>query len=217
MLSLLVVHLLRSLKDYRPVSNLPFFSKVLERVVSQQLSGYLLNNNLLEPFQSAFRACHSTQTALTKVVNDILLNLDSNSTLVLLLLDLSTAFDTTDYAILSDKLQSGISGLALVLLKVHIIFPTIIPHQYLPMVSVGFTRALFWALCSSLYIFHLSAKLLWVMEYISTVMHPTLSCMCSYKLMIYLKSWNWRPACIQWRNGCQKTSYSWIWIKLRWW
>ena len=53
-----------SLNNYRPVSNLPFFSKVLERVVSQQLSGYLLNNNLLESFQSAFRACHSTETAL---------------------------------------------------------------------------------------------------------------------------------------------------------
>ena len=46
-----------SLYNYRPVS-FPFFSKVLERIVSQQLSGYL-NNNLLEPFHSAVTACHS--------------------------------------------------------------------------------------------------------------------------------------------------------------
>ena len=45
-----------SLNNHRPASNLPFFFKVLERVVSQQLSGFLLNNNLLEPFQSAVRA-----------------------------------------------------------------------------------------------------------------------------------------------------------------
>ena len=89
-----------SLNNYQPVSELPFFSKVLEKVVSQQLSGYLLNNNLLEPFQSASRTCHSTETALTKVVNDILLTLDSNSTSLLLLLNLSAAFDTIDHGIL---------------------------------------------------------------------------------------------------------------------
>ena len=102
------------LNNYQPVSNLPFFSKVLERVVSQQLSGYLHYNNLLEPFQSAFRACHSTETTLTKVVNDILLTLDSSSTSVLLLLDLSTISDTIDHGILLDLLENqfGISGLA---------------------------------------------------------------------------------------------------------
>ena len=111
-----------SLNNYWPVSNLPFFSEVLERVVSQQLSGYLLNNYLLEPFQSAFRACHSTETALTKVVNDILLTLDSNSTSVLLLQDLSAAFETIDHGVLSDRLQSqfGISGLALAWLKSYL-------------------------------------------------------------------------------------------------
>ena len=60
------------------------------------------NNNLREPFQSAFRACHSTETVLTKVVKDILLTLDSNSTLLLLFLDLNAAFHTIDHGILSD-------------------------------------------------------------------------------------------------------------------
>ena len=86
-----------ALNNYRLVSNLPLFSKVLERVVSEQLSGYLLNNNLLEPFQSAFTTCHFNETTLTKEVKDILLTLESNSTSVLMLLDLSTAFDTIDH------------------------------------------------------------------------------------------------------------------------
>lgn len=65
-----------SRNNYRPILCLPFFSKLLEKTVSQQLSGYLLNSNLLQPFQSASRACHSTETPLAKVVNDILLSLD---------------------------------------------------------------------------------------------------------------------------------------------
>ena len=111
-----------SLNNYRPVSNLPFFSKVLERVVSQQLSDHILFSDLFEPFQSAFRACHSTETALTKVVNDLLLNMDSDSTSVLLLLDLSAAFDTIDHRILLDRLENtfGISGLALAWLQSYL-------------------------------------------------------------------------------------------------
>ena len=111
-----------SLNNYRPVSNLPFFSKVLERVVSQQLSGHLLNSNLLGPFQSAFRTCHSTQTALTKEVNAILLTFDSNSTSVLLLLDLSAAFDIIDHGTQSDQPECkfGICGLAIAWLKSYL-------------------------------------------------------------------------------------------------
>ena len=112
----------QQINNYRPVSNLPFFSKVLERVVSQQLLTYITDNNLLEPFQSAFRACHSTETALTKVVNDILLMMDSNETSVLLLLDLSAAFDTIDHDILINRLENmyGVQGLALAWLKSYL-------------------------------------------------------------------------------------------------
>uniref|UniRef100_A0A672ZWH4 Reverse transcriptase domain-containing protein n=1 Tax=Sphaeramia orbicularis TaxID=375764 RepID=A0A672ZWH4_9TELE len=108
--------------NYRPVSNLAFLSKVFEKVVSKQLVHYLTENNLFEPLQSAFRANHSTETALTKVVNDLLLNADSDCASVLLLLDLSAVFDTVDHCILIERLEYhfGISGKVLSWLKSYL-------------------------------------------------------------------------------------------------
>lgn len=104
-----------NLKNYRPVSNLSFLSKVIEKVVQQQLFSYLDSNQLLPESQSAYRPSHSTETALIKVISDILLALDSGKVSVLTLLDLSAAFDTIDHEILLVRLSSlyGISGIAL--------------------------------------------------------------------------------------------------------
>ena len=93
------------LANYRPISNLPFISKVLERVVAQQLQQYLQENELYDTLQSAYRANHSTETALLKVFNDIMLNIDQGHETILCLLDLSSAFDTIDHKILLNRLE----------------------------------------------------------------------------------------------------------------
>ena len=104
-----------TLKNYRPVSNLPFLSKILEKVVLSQLFTYLNSHCLIPASQSAYRPFHSTETALVKVASDILNSLDSSNLSVLTLLDLSAAFDTIDHQILLSRLSSlyGITGSAL--------------------------------------------------------------------------------------------------------
>ena len=103
-----------NLKNYRPVSNLPFLSKVLEKIVLLQLTAHLVSNNLLEPFQSAYRKGHSTETALLSVTNDLLTASDSGRISILSLLDLSAAFDTIDHRILLSRLRSiGCTGMVL--------------------------------------------------------------------------------------------------------
>ena len=95
------------LKNYRPVSNLPFLSKILEKVVLKQLLQHFDLNKLRETFQSAYRALHSTETALVRVFNDIIMSLDSGNVCLLSLLDLSAAFDTIDHNILLNRLKTN--------------------------------------------------------------------------------------------------------------
>ena len=103
------------LKNFRPVSNLTFVSKLIEKVVSCQLIAHLHKYDLLEKFQSAYKSCHSTETALLRVSNDILQAIDDKQCVFLTLLDLSAAFDTIDHftllSILRDDL--GVNGIAL--------------------------------------------------------------------------------------------------------
>ena len=103
------------LKNHRPISNFPFLSKILEKAVLHKLLSHLQENNLSSPFQSAYRSGHSTEPVLVRIVNDSLSALDNDNNSVLLLLDLSTAFDTIDHQILLSRLNSvfGIQSTAL--------------------------------------------------------------------------------------------------------
>ena len=71
------------LKHYRPVSNTHFLSKILEKLVIGRLEDYMLKNLLYDPFQSAYRKQHSTETAILKVQNDIIASLDVGKCTVL--------------------------------------------------------------------------------------------------------------------------------------
>ncbi len=84
-------------------------------MVLNQLTPYLISNNILDPFQSAFKAKHSIESAQLRVTNFILLSVDSGNCAVLVLLDLSAAFDTVDHCILLKRLnhEVGICDAAL--------------------------------------------------------------------------------------------------------
>jgi hypothetical protein len=81
-------------KSYRPISNLLVISKLLERLVARQLIAHLTAFELLPELH------HSMQTAVLKVLDDILHAIDGGDMAVLTLLDLSAAFDTVDHTIL---------------------------------------------------------------------------------------------------------------------
>ena len=91
------------MKNYRPVSNLSFFSKVLEKVVLNELNSHI--NSSTTSNQSAYTKFHSTETALLKIHSDILASMDAGNVTALTLLDLSAAFDTIDHTILLSRLD----------------------------------------------------------------------------------------------------------------
>ena len=102
-------------KNYRPVSNLLYVSKLIERVVDIRLRKQLVRNNLLTDKNYGYEKYHSTELLLLKVVNDLYESFDKNIPAVLVLLDLSAAFDTVDHNKLLEILEKeiGIEGVAL--------------------------------------------------------------------------------------------------------
>ena len=109
------------LSNYRPVSNLNFISKILEKIVLEQLDEYRLKHNLTETYQSAYRKGHSTETAVLRVQNDILRAIDDGKCVFMVLLDLSAAFDTVSHHLLLGRLRSfGVSSDALEWIKSYL-------------------------------------------------------------------------------------------------
>jgi len=101
--------------SYRPISNLTVISKLFERLVARQFVAYLEDNNLLPTTQSGYRRGHSTETATIRVLSDLLDAVDRGDTAILVLLDLSAAFDTVDHEILLKRLRVtfGVNSVAL--------------------------------------------------------------------------------------------------------
>ena len=103
------------LNNFRPISNLPFISKIIEKVVASRLIAHLEANGLQDLFQSAYKRFHSTETALLNVTDDLLNGLDMKKLAMLVMQDLSSAFDTVDHDILIRRMECrlGIQGKAL--------------------------------------------------------------------------------------------------------
>ena len=103
------------MKSYRPVSQLPFLSKIIERVVLHRLNKHMIINDLNKEFQHGYKKQHSTETLLLKFLNDLIVGIDQKLGVVVLLIDLSAAFDTVNHNILLNILakELNISGVAL--------------------------------------------------------------------------------------------------------
>src|SRR6218665_1359878 len=89
--------------NFRPVSNLSFISKVLERIANKQLTEYLSGSRLLPRFQSAYRRGHSTETAFLKVFSDVVNAIYTGQRALVSRLDRSAGFDPVDHNILMQR------------------------------------------------------------------------------------------------------------------
>jgi retron-type reverse transcriptase len=102
------------IENYRPISNLPFISKVIERVVASQLTEHLERFDYFEPQQFAYRQHHSCEGALLSVLDSVYASIDNKEVTILVLLDLTAAFDSVDHQILIQRLRvCGVDKLAL--------------------------------------------------------------------------------------------------------
>ena len=92
--------------DYRPISLLCIISKILEKILHKQIVDYITLYNILDSFQSGFQKHHSTNFLLINLTDDICQGFHLDRITILLMLDLSKAFDRVSHAILLDKLKA---------------------------------------------------------------------------------------------------------------
>ena len=93
--------------DYRPISLLPAFSKVIEKLMAKQMIEYLKHTNYFDNLQSAYKNSHSTITALLNVTDDIYECLENSELVFLVLLDYSKAFDCANHKLILAKLKAA--------------------------------------------------------------------------------------------------------------
>ena len=91
--------------NYRPISQLPIFSKILERIVVHQINKFISLNSSHDLLQSAFRKGHSTETAILHILNNIYTKVSPSLCCQMVLLDLSCAFDSLRHDILISRLE----------------------------------------------------------------------------------------------------------------
>ena len=102
-------------KNYCPVSNLPFLSKLVEQAMLAQFDEHCREHQFLPDFQSAYKKGYSTETSLIKMTNDILWSMERKEVTAVIVLDMSAAFDTVDNDLLFNILHNryGIADTAL--------------------------------------------------------------------------------------------------------
>lgn len=107
--------------NYRPISLLPQFSKLLEKTIKNRMISFLDNNKIITNDQFGFRKSHSTELAIISIQNTLLQNLEKGKITCTIFLDLAKAFDSVDHRILLNKLEKyGIRGTPLQLLKSYL-------------------------------------------------------------------------------------------------
>ena len=96
----------QNIQNYRPISMLPFFSKIFEKIMASHIMDFLDTNNILYDKQFGFRKSHSTSHAIITLVDKVFRALDTGKFIVRVFLDLKKAFDTVDHTILLKKLHA---------------------------------------------------------------------------------------------------------------
>ena len=210
------------MKNYPPVSNLSFLSKILEKVVASRLNSHINSSHTSNDYKSAHRKFHSSETALLKINNNILPLLDDGRVTALTLLDLSAAFDTINHSILLRRLGDwfGVSGKALDWFKSYLTgrsqrikLGNCLSSGLISLLE--FSRGQFLVLCFLLSIpLHLVA---WSPNMLSLIisMLTTASCMFPFHQATLLQRWMvYNHAWPLSTHGCRQINWNWTQLKL---